>query len=90
LFGGAELSHRAQSIVKSAFAASCFVFVDYAFVDGRIDDGNSGFKRGLSLLFIACSNSGDHFLDESAKVAALSGIANTAFLCLTRSFFSLW
>ena len=83
-------SHCTQSVVQSAFAASGFIFVNQTFVNGGIDNRNGAFKGGLCLFLVASSDSGNNFLNKGAEVAALSGIANTAFLCLARSFFSLW
>lgn len=83
------LSHAAQSVIQSAFAASGFVFMNNAFVYSGVDNGHRGFERCLRLLFVAGSYRRDYFFNKSAQVAALSGIANTAVLCLTRSLFSL-
>jgi len=88
--GGAVLSHRAQFIVQSAFAAGGFVFMDQAFIDRGIDHRHGRSEGRLRLFFVTGLDGGDNFFDERAEIAALSGIANTAFLCLTRSLFSLW
>jgi hypothetical protein len=87
---GYELSHCAQSVVQTALAAGSFIFVDQAFSNRRVDNRHGCFESRLSLFFIARSDGSYDFFDESTQVAALSGIANTASLCLTRSFFSLW
>jgi hypothetical protein len=63
--------------------------VNNAFVDSGINNRHRGFKRRLCLVFVAGSYGSDYFFNKSTQVAALSGIANTAVLCLTRSFFSL-
>lgn len=83
------LRHGFYPGTQPAFAAGGLVFMDNAFVDCGIDDGLGGFECRLGLFFIAGTDGGDHFFDESAEVAALSDIPHPAFFCLSCAFLSL-
>ena len=75
--------------MQTAFTTGRLILMDKAFVDRGVDNWLCSLESGLGFFLVAFFNGEQDFLDESAQVAALSGIADTALFGLFRAFLSL-